>query len=102
MHREHTVLAEPADERIDEVTHSWEDMDKNVFQHPPHLPLIAPSILAADFSRLGEEARDVEKNGAVLLHVDIMDGHFVPNLTMGSTRLRIRGKTWIKMFFSIR
>jgi ribulose-phosphate 3-epimerase len=49
---------------------------------------IVPSILSADFARLGEEIHKVEQGGATMLHVDIMDGHFVPNLTVGPPVVR--------------
>jgi ribulose-phosphate 3-epimerase len=45
--------------------------------------LIAPSLLSADFARLGEQLAQVERGGAGVVHVDVMDGHFVPNLTLG-------------------
>jgi len=57
-------------------------------QLPSERPLVAPSLLSADFSRLGEEIAAVERGGADLLHLDVMDGHFVTNLTMGPVVIR--------------
>lgn len=59
------------------------------------LPLrIAPSILSADFARLGDEVAAIARSGADYVHVDVMDGHFVPNISFGATVMRaVRGAT---------
>jgi ribulose-phosphate 3-epimerase len=59
------------------------EFSKRSFLRTPGLIELAPSILSADFARLGEQVQRATEGGAAVIHVDIMDGHFVPNLTIG-------------------
>ena len=62
------------------------------------VPLISPSILSADFAKLGEEVRSIDEAGAVWIHVDVMDGHFVPNITIGPGVVKALGTHSAKPF----
>ena len=66
---------------------------------PPIHPILAPSVLSADFSRLGSELRSIERAGSRWVHLDVMDNHFVPNLTFGPPVVKCLRKVSKRLFF---
>ncbi len=79
---------------------STEDSASTVFPLADPALRVAPSLLAADFSQLHEQVRAVEEAGASVLHLDVMDGHFVPNMSFGAPVITSLRKT-TKMFFDV-